>query len=438
VLEQRLNRRVLVFATPRPDSPPDSGEPPFAGVEINRPISPPGSSNSSSESSESSEDEDTDTESGGALLEPPHEGKQRVQARSGKKVTPWATRASSFVSERPSSPELRELRKESEAVAIESDSDEEEEESPPATVETLVPLIHRDTDGIKPSESAHVEDETTDTQENDAVAPLRPSSPLTKPLTGRRSSAQTTSTIASGDEIFEDCPEIPFEEPPSSPSPVILTAKELSVAAAKARVRERFAPPPARTSAPISADDKKVILIFQPPDPTHSQQQQPPKPLLPALNVIPATPQAMSATQEKEKQLGHTPQPLLSRRATGIPGSEDAIPEDEEAVVMTTAQRPSLAEVPEKVRQSKLHPWWRPKRAVEDGGELSHTLSAPSESGVSEEEQELRRRRASTAANGKKNSNGRVVKRIKGTRFVIEFVGWRKILGKRKDGKEEK
>jgi hypothetical protein len=450
VLEQRLNRRVLVFATPRPDSPPDSGEPSLAGVAINRPISPPGSG------SESSEDEDTDNESGGALLEPPDEGKQRVLARSGKKVTPWATRASSFVSERPDSPDLEELRMEPEAVAVESESASDEEEEPgepeqPASVEKLVPLIHRDTDGIRPPVEDEIMPLNPDAQEDDALAPLRArnidSPPTMKPVTGRRSSAQTTSTIASGDEIFEDCPEIPFEEPPSSPSPVILTAKELSVAAAKARVRERLAPPPAAPAAATddqkvaAPDDKKVILIFQPPDDPTPSQQQPPKPRLPALNIIPATPQALSSTAEKEKQLGHS-QPLFSRRATGIPGSEDAIPEDDEATPLPPATRPSLAEVPEIVRQSKLHPWWRPKRPVEDGGELEHTLSAPSESGVSEEEQEqeLKRRRASTAPNGKKNPNGRVVKRIKGTKFVIEFVGWRKILGKRRKAgdKEEK
>ncbi|KAA8911858.1 hypothetical protein FN846DRAFT_379643 [Sphaerosporella brunnea] len=459
--------RVIEFAPapifPRPDSPPGGSSISFEGVPISRPISPPGS--------ETSDDEDT--EGGGALLysnvpsvkddeelEPSEgrKGKQRVLARSGKKVTPWATRASSFVSERPESPGLAELLQQPVAVAVESESESEREiesesenesvsekkPSPPAVKEQIPappPLLGK----IKPvnTEDAKIEPVETKTttiitdKTNDVkpvtfsdIAPLKSlhidhnDDPAIKPLK-RSSTAETTSSH----DVFEDAPEIPIESPPIPSEPAVITAQEVSVAAAK------------------------VILIFQPPDPTTaaasaSSSSQPAKPLLPALNLIPATPQSLSSSAEKEKQLGHG---LLSRRATGI--SQHSIPEDpaEEPQRPTSKkqQRPSLAGVlPEKVRHSKLHPWWRPKRATsssgdeaeedveeetQDGGNLSHVLSAPSEHSSSFSE-DHRTRRASTGI-GKKGS-GRIVKRIKGTRFVIEFVGWRKIgnvvMGKRK------
>lgn len=73
-------------------------------------------------------------------------------------------------------------------------------------------------------------------------------------------------------------------------------------------------------------------------------------------------------------------------------------------------QRPSL----KRVRESKLHPWWRPRPeyGTEDEG-LSRTLSAGSDLSVA------CAGTGSVMGRGKK----RVTRKIKGTKFQIEFIG---------------
>lgn len=78
-------------------------------------------------------------------------------------------------------------------------------------------------------------------------------------------------------------------------------------------------------------------------------------------------------------------------------------------------QRPSLLSQPKRVRDSKLHPWWRPRpeRGAEDEG-LSRTLS-----GAGSELSVACAGTGSVMGRGKK----RVTRKIKGTRFQIEFIG---------------
>lgn len=128
----------------------------------------------------------------------------------------------------------------------------------------------------------------------------------------------------------------------------------------------------------------------------------------------------MSPGAVLEKQLGDHSITLLQRRPTGdIPMLTATSPTApvEPSTLPTKAkkpQRPSLLSQPKRVRESKLHPWWRPRpeHGTEDEG-LGRTLSTGSELSVA------CAGAGSVMGRGKK----RVTRRIKGTRFQIEFIG---------------
>jgi len=396
----------------------------FEPINIRRPDSPPASTVVSSD--------DEDSEHGGALLDGASsysnnnatansnaksadvKGKARVLAKSGKKVTPWATRASSFTSERPES-----------LISTEGS------ESPKPVVQAIANLPVEVVDGSSEPAVRVVASLPVDVEVGN------------KPAVQAIASLPVETEEDSGDEIFEDAIEEPLKETPIA----VETSSGSSLVDSMQEIRDRTAqnskphdPPASDKIKPTDengTEGKRVILIYEPPNsaaasPTDVSNPAP-NTLLPALKLIPATPLALSSTAEKEKQLGHPT--TLSRRATsGATSSSNSIPEDAVAEVepngdfTSKPKRPSVSDVPSKVRESKLHPWWMPKRvslARDDGGDLEHVLSAPSERSTRYFD-DLKSRRASTGDKEEKK-NGRVTKRIKGTKFVVEFVGWRRI-----------
>lgn len=186
--------------------------------------------------------------------------------------------------------------------------------------------------------------------------------------------------------------------------------------------------------------------------PTAAAAPSLPSPPLPVLNIIPATPMPLSPTAEKDKQL--TGRSLLQRRPTGLgtpaPVIEEADAEHETAPVSSSLRglrRPSLAAVPKKLRDSKLHPWWRPKgvrsssspssssvecvQCAECGAKREVVIVEPSKTasageGVSAGVSEGVSGGVSATPNGPPRRR-RIQKRIKGTNLVVEFIGWRGI-----------
>ncbi|KAF8242753.1 hypothetical protein K440DRAFT_615922 [Wilcoxina mikolae CBS 423.85] len=414
----------------------------FEPVDARRPDSPPASTVVSSD--------DEDSEHGGALLDAASsysnntnantntnakntdtKGKARVLAKSGKKVTPWATRASSFTSERP-----------------ESLIPTEESESPEPVVRAAASLPVKVEENSGEPEVQVAASLPADVQaDSELVVQAVTSLPVTAEVDSELAvravkSFPVEAEEDSGDEVFEDAIEEHLEETPiavdtSSGSSLVDSMQEIR--ARTARNSKSHDPPTSDKIKPTdekSAEEKRVILIYEPPNsaatsPTDVSNTSP-NPILPALKLIPATPLALSSSAEKEKQLGHPT--ALSRKATTSSRSSPSIPEDAVAEVepdcdfTSNPKRPTLADVPKKIRESKLHPWWMPKRvtlARDDGGDLEHVLSAPSERSTRFFD-DLKSRRASTGDKEEKK-NGRVTKRIKGTKFVVEFVGWRRI-----------
>jgi hypothetical protein len=181
------------------------------------------------------------------------------------------------------------------------------------------------------------------------------------------------------------------------------------------------------TASPVNsphqeANDKRIVLI-QEAEPSTSQKQ-----LLPAVNLIPATPSSLSTLEQQEKQLGHGP--LTPTRMPNTNSSKsDSIPEDSQVDISEASlaegpagdnRRPSIAALPNVVRESKLHPWWRPKRlSLQPDDEFIDMDGRESESGFLEDMV-----RADTVPHRRKQAkNGRTARRIKGTKFVVEFVG---------------
>jgi hypothetical protein len=576
-------RSLSTQSTQAPLTVPFSSRKIGFGGDRYEPPSPPSSRDSVAitDSSDDSDDEE-DKEHGGALLEAASayslaingqqhgKGKDRVVAKSGKRVTPWVSRASSFCSERPESP-------------IEDDEEDEEEEeeeegmttasttpnplkqrkllaSPmleygnsgngsgsgrnlldvgqrykyangnfghdshngshggaslpvcdpvPAPTDSPIQIIRRMSeetadifvDAVStppPATPAPASPETTFNGNHSIINSLdipkiqTPPSLLSTPQKlGQRSeggeargangarqfsnasnttneshesnTTDTTSTTTSTtsttspqnqqNQQIQQCQnpqqtqQTPHTQPHTKPR---LTPSDIA-ATRIVQVTQPTIPPPTihQSSIPGEPRDPSIPTISEP---------TPGGPLLPALNLIPATPLALSSKEEVGKQLGFG-RPV-SRRSTGSGGGGFAAV-DEESVgdggtqVPPAGQtqaakvevdgetekprRPRLSEIPQRVRESKLHPWWMPKRA--DAPTVS---PAPvSQEGVSREEL---KRRATTGGIGVKEKNdGRKekgkVKRInvKGTRFVIEFVGWKRlgeIFRRKKKGKK--
>jgi len=184
------------------------------------------------------------------------------------------------------------------------------------------------------------------------------------------------------------------------------------------------------TASPVNslhqeAKDKRVVLI-QEVEPSASQKQ-----LLPALNLIPATPSILSTPEQQEKQLGHS-SPTLTRKPTAYPSKSDSIPGDSQVDISEASpaegpagdnskpRRPSITTLPNEMRESKLHPWWRPKRlSLQPDDEFVDMDGEERESGFLKEMV-----RADTVPHRRKQAkNGRTARRIKGTKLVVEFVG---------------
>ncbi|KAI5844834.1 hypothetical protein BZA05DRAFT_151431 [Tricharina praecox] len=326
----------------------------------------------------------------------------RVVKRDGKRVTPWATRASSFVSERPDSVLYTTTTTTGTTTSV---VDRNEEQDTPDDRGLSEPAI-LDTPSSPSPVASYV---TSPVASHDASAVASPvPSPVPSP-------APSNTSSSSGDEIFLDAVETPLVEPPS---PTFATT----------------------TTTRTEEETKRVILIYSPPADSTAPT------IAPSLALIPATPLALSSSAEKEKQLGH-PGSLgsrpISRRNTGIPtaGRAESIPENEalDSTTTTTAAaattetsaptRPSIAGIPEKVRESKLHPWWRPKNGASPTSSVED-LALPENSRFSEDLAPTARPQIARASTGNRNA-----KRIKGTKFVIEFVGWKRIgdavLGKK-------
>lgn len=184
--------------------------------------------------------------------------------------------------------------------------------------------------------------------------------------------------------------------------------------------------------ASTSTAERVVVIHTTPATPAT------PSKALPVLNVIPATPMPLSPVAEKDKQL--TVRSLLRRHPTGIASSPVA--EDTPAVSLpppplsnARPRRPSLSAIPQKIHESKLHPWWRPKsmRVPADADDvLTRVASAPDSVGeCAEQEPTLRRSESLHSIETRRRDpsvkRGRVQKRIKGTKLVVEFIGWRGI-----------
>lgn len=220
-----------------------------------------------------------------------------------------------------------------------------------------------------------------------------------------------------GDLEFHDALSSPLASPVITPREEELALPSLTPQVTPKKKSEfmiSFGPTPTRSN-PGDPSPSTNSELPKPP-----QNPSPPGP--PVLNVIPATPMPlMTPGAMQEKQLGHS-MPLLERRPTEIPTLITTAPTLPLAAPLVPprlkkAQRPSLLSQPKRMRESKLHPWWRPRlEGAEDEG-LSRSFTAPtqaSEYSVS-----------NSGIPGKPDGGrgGRVTKNIKGTKFQIEFIG---------------
>jgi hypothetical protein len=222
------------------------------------------------------------------------------------------------------------------------------------------------------------------------------------------------------DEVFYDAEEGALSSPPVSP-------------VARSYFESRHAGiDDAAAVSPMSVQRETALVQSSPAEPAlpgaplppsngpQTPQRVPlPSPGPPALNVIPATPlPLLSPTAELKKQLGHHSISLLQRKLTGdIPtlnASEDppnssSSPAPKRSTSFSLSKknpRPSISSQPKR-RESKLHPWWRPRHDSPEES-LSRTTSAP--------QMPILERTDSTARK-------RITKPIKGTKFQIEFIG---------------
>ncbi|KAG0633655.1 hypothetical protein HOY80DRAFT_597642 [Tuber brumale] len=246
------------------------------------------------------------------------------------------------------------------------------------------------------------------------------------------------------DEVFYDAEEGGLASPPMSPI-------SRSYSHSRHAELENLPRSPRSPKSPKSPQENNVDLVLiqsaseasafgsGPDSPNSPEHPETPKKLPlplpgpPALNVIPATPlPPRSPAAELKKQLGVPPPSLLHRKPTGgvqtLKNSQDPtsptkpVPKRSTSFSMSgtrkTTRRPSISSQPKRVRESKLHPWWRPRHGgpndAEDAG-LSRTISAPH---ISAYTQELHRTESASSIGRK-----RVTKPIKGTKFQIEFIG---------------
>lgn len=230
--------------------------------------------------------------------------------------------------------------------------------------------------------------------------------------------AETGSPLSEdGDLEFHDALSSPLASPIITPREEELALPNLTPQVTPKKKSEfviSFGPTPTRSNPGDPSPSTNSVLPQLPQNPS------PPGP--PVLNIIPATPMPlMSPSAMQEKQLGHS-MPLLERRSTEIPTVITTSPTLPLAAPLVPpklkkAQRPSLLSQPKRMRESKLHPWWRPRieNAEDEGLSRSFTTQTQaskysvSNSGVPGE------------PDGKRG--GRVTKKIKGTKFQIEFIG---------------
>ncbi|KAI5851454.1 hypothetical protein DFP73DRAFT_155486 [Morchella snyderi] len=230
--------------------------------------------------------------------------------------------------------------------------------------------------------------------------------------------AETGSPLSEdGDLEFHDALSSPLASPIITPREEELALPNLTPQVTPKKKSEfviSFGPTPTRSNPGDPSPSTNPVLP-QPP-----QNPSPPGP--PVLNIIPATPMPlMSPSAMQEKQLGHS-MPLLERRSTEIPTLITTSPTLPLAAPLVPprlkkAQRPSLLSQPKRMRESKLHPWWRPRLENGEDEGLSRSFTTQtqasefsvSNSGVPEK------------PDGKRG--GRVTKKIKGTKFQIEFIG---------------
>lgn len=232
--------------------------------------------------------------------------------------------------------------------------------------------------------------------------------------------------------------------PPRSPSPIASVAASIitsSTSSTKDIFLDAVEEPSGVPLSPPGVPKPSVEFPTPPPAPRRGSSPQPQTiptptrtthPVLPALNIIPATPQALPPSAEGEKQLGHdNPAPsILTRESISHdPGIPEDVPDinshnghdrhDEYSEKYPT--RPTLNDVPSNVRDSKLHPWWLPRKQRRNSldpsllsSELKHAETNPFDP--------IKKNKLKRSMTG-----GGWTMNIKGTRFVVEFVGWRGI-----------
>ena len=353
----------------------------------------------SKESTKEEEDE-SENETGQYLALGASIAKERINGPGGRKVTPWPT------------PRMVSYRSSLENVESETI------DSPEYVGEPAEEMVEKAT-----SDEA-AETENADTDENDY-----------------------TDEEEDDDEVFYDAEEGGLASPPMSPT-------SRSYFNSRHAELENFPRSPRSPKSPKSPQENKMDLVLvqsaseasasgsTPSSPNSPEHPETPKKIAlplpgpPAFNLIPATPlPLLSPGAEPKNPLGNPPPSLLHRKPTGqvptLKSSQDptsptkpSIPVPKRSTSFSTsgtrktARRPSLSNQPKRMRESKLHPWWRPRHDgpndAEDAG-LSRTISAPH---ISAYAQELHRTESATSI-GKK----RVTKPIKGTKFQIEFIG---------------
>lgn len=230
--------------------------------------------------------------------------------------------------------------------------------------------------------------------------------------------AETSSPLSEdGDLVFHDALSSPLNSPVTSPRggvPPLPTLATPITPKKKSEFVLSFGSTPTRLNPGDSSSSTSARL--------ETPEKAPSRP--PLLNIIPATPMPlMSPTAVLEKQLGDHSISLLQRKPTGeipticttaptIPLAAPIVPSR-----LKKVQRPSLQSQPKRLRESKLHPWWRPRM---EGGEdegLARTFSGQSQAS------ELSVVGTDVAGKVDGKRDGRVTKKIKGTKFQIEFIG---------------
>ncbi|CUS13396.1 unnamed protein product [Tuber aestivum] len=330
-------------------------------------------------------------------------GKERINGAGGRKVTPWPT------------PRMMSFRSSLEDVEGETT------DSPESVGEPAEEIAEK-----AASEEA-AETESAGTDENDY-----------------------SDEEGDSDEVFYDAEEGGLASPPISP----ISRSYSHSRHAELENLARTPRSPRSPKSPKSPRGNKVGLVLvqsasaasasgsSPSSPNSPEHPETPKKIPlppsgpPALNVIPATPvPSKSPAAEAKKQLGNPPPSLPHRKPTGgvqtLKNSQDPasptkppvpVPKRSTSFSMSgtpkVPRRPSVSSQPKHMRESKLHPWWRPRHGSPndaEGAGLSRTISAPH---ISAYAQELHRTESTTSI-GKK----RMAKPIRGTKFQIEFIG---------------